>query len=263
MVVQNKFREGVNFTNVVAYWNPGVEHVIMLSCHYDTETPRLKNKTYWGATDGAVPCAILLNVAKTMGEYLKNDLSLRMDVGLALVFFDGHKPLLTDPENEVRLIGSRHFVEVDFIPLENIILAINLNLIGLANESYFSYHNDTADLHFKISDLEQELWESKQLTGGPVLFHKLQHYNKDQPDDDYPFHEQGVPVLHISPEINPKIHHTTADIKENLHWPTIRNMIKILRKFLYDYLRSQEFDSPHRGEAMFMYQDEGENILFY
>lgn len=85
MVVQNKFREGVNFTNVVGYLNPEAEHVIMLSCHYDTETPRfMKNEIHWGATDGAVPCAILLNVAKTMGEYLRNDLSLRMDIGLAV-----------------------------------------------------------------------------------------------------------------------------------------------------------------------------------
>ncbi|KAH8349492.1 hypothetical protein KR067_013709, partial [Drosophila pandora] len=236
MVVQNNFREGVNFTNVVAYWNPEVEHVIMLSCHYDTETPRLKNETYWGATDGAVPCAILLNVAKTMVEYLKNDLSLRMDVGLALVFFDGHKPLLTDPENEVRLIGSRHFVEVDFIPLENIVLLIHFNYIGAANQTYMSCFEYTNYLHDKIADIEQDLRESGELQGSHILFQKLQIPYYGLPGDFYPFYENDVPVLNIAPEHFSEFHNTPEDNVDKLHWPTILNMVKIMQRFVHGIL---------------------------
>ncbi|KAH8270475.1 hypothetical protein KR018_010546, partial [Drosophila ironensis] len=259
-VAQNKFRDGENYTNIVGFWNVESERFLVLSCHYDSQSPGWgQNETSFGAIDGAVSCAILLNLAKTMGEYFKGNLSQRMDIGMALVFFDGHKPLPMGPENATRLIGSRHFIEMDMVPTESIVLLMTLNLIGSANETYFSFYKDTDELHFQITDIEQELWESKQLDDGPVLFHKVKHHESCLPDDHIPFHAKGtcvffysflivwyhslgVPVLHISPEKYPKVHGTTDDNAANLDWPTIRNMIKILRTFLHKYLESQEFE---------------------
>lgn len=48
--------------------------------------------------------------------------------------------------------------------------------------------------------------------------------------------------MHIAPQKYPEVRHTAADTAENLHWPTIQNMIKILRRFISDYVINQTRD---------------------
>ncbi|XP_068218846.1 glutaminyl-peptide cyclotransferase isoform X1 [Palaemon carinicauda] len=52
------------FTNVIATLDPQAPRHLVLACHYDSKIDR--EGTFIGATDSAVPCAMMLNLAKVM-----------------------------------------------------------------------------------------------------------------------------------------------------------------------------------------------------
>ena len=56
------------FTNVIATLNPNAPRHLNLACHYDSKLDR--EGEFIGATDSAVPCAMLLNLAFVMREAL-------------------------------------------------------------------------------------------------------------------------------------------------------------------------------------------------
>ena len=57
------------FTNIVATLNKKACKRLVLSCHYDSKlTP---SGRFVGATDSAVPCAIILEIVRSLDSYLK------------------------------------------------------------------------------------------------------------------------------------------------------------------------------------------------
>jgi len=79
------FKEGANFSNLAGYWNKEADHILMLTCHYDSRKPKEWDKDILlSATEGAVSCAILLNLAKTLGLFLAEKLSKKGGMGLAV-----------------------------------------------------------------------------------------------------------------------------------------------------------------------------------
>lgn len=58
------------FTNVVATLDPKAPRRLVLACHYDSKLVR--EGQFIGATDSAVPCAMMLNLAWVMKDSLKN-----------------------------------------------------------------------------------------------------------------------------------------------------------------------------------------------
>lgn len=62
-----------NFTNIIATLNPKADRVLAFAAHYDSKIlPVVKGKFFTAATDSAVPCAMLLDLAKDMGEKAKD-----------------------------------------------------------------------------------------------------------------------------------------------------------------------------------------------
>lgn len=55
-------------------------------------------------------------------------------------------------------------------------------------------------------------------------------------DDHVPFIERGVPVVHLIATPFPAVWHLESDNKQNLHQPTINNLLKVLKVFLVEYL---------------------------
>lgn len=47
-----------------------------------------------------------------------------------------------------------------------------------------------------------------------------------------------VPILHVIPLPFPAQWHTKYDTLVNLHWPSMRNINRILRHFVYNYLQT-------------------------
>ena len=60
----------VRFTNIIATLDPNAPRRMVIACHYDS---KMSPRGFLGATDSAVPCAQMINLAKTLQTEL-NDL---------------------------------------------------------------------------------------------------------------------------------------------------------------------------------------------
>ena len=66
----------LTFENIVARVNPNAKRYLALACHYDSKY--FRERAFIGATDSAVPCAMMLNIAHVLKPYLdqiKNNVS--------------------------------------------------------------------------------------------------------------------------------------------------------------------------------------------
>ena len=67
-------RGPVTFTNLVATLDPSTPRRLLLCCHYDSKAlppdARAPEKVFLGATDSAVPCAMMLELASALDGLL-------------------------------------------------------------------------------------------------------------------------------------------------------------------------------------------------
>ncbi|XP_029862346.1 glutaminyl-peptide cyclotransferase-like protein isoform X2 [Aquila chrysaetos chrysaetos] len=102
-------RGPVTFTNVVATVAPAAPRRLVLACHYDTKIlpPGPGKQLFLGATDSAVPCAILLELAAALDRPLRRAKDRGAELTLQLLFLDGEEAFgdwsVTDS-----LYGARH-----------------------------------------------------------------------------------------------------------------------------------------------------------
>jgi len=78
----------------------------VLACHYDSKYTA--DYEFIGATDSAVPCAMLLHLAYTMKDKLDDHKNRRdQNVTLQLLFFDGEEAFVSWGPND-SIYGARH-----------------------------------------------------------------------------------------------------------------------------------------------------------
>ena len=75
----------VTFSNIVATRNAASPRRLVLAAHYDS---KMTPEGFIGATDSAVPCAMLLHLARTMDSLLPPP-DTDPELTLQLIFFDG------------------------------------------------------------------------------------------------------------------------------------------------------------------------------
>ena len=75
----------VTFSNIVATRNAASPRRLVLAAHYDS---KMTPEGFIGATDSAVPCAMLLHLARTMDSLLPAP-DTDPELTLQLIFFDG------------------------------------------------------------------------------------------------------------------------------------------------------------------------------
>ena len=78
---------------------------MIIACHYDTKI--LDEGVFVGATDSAVPCAMMLNLANILNDELKAQKFLNPDLTLQFIFFDGEEAFVkwTDQDS---IYGARN-----------------------------------------------------------------------------------------------------------------------------------------------------------
>lgn len=61
------------FANLIATLNPSAKRRLVLACHYDSKyyPPQWHGREFQGATDSAVPCAMMLELVRALDEELK------------------------------------------------------------------------------------------------------------------------------------------------------------------------------------------------
>uniref|UniRef100_A0A2S2QZV5 glutaminyl-peptide cyclotransferase n=1 Tax=Sipha flava TaxID=143950 RepID=A0A2S2QZV5_9HEMI len=91
-----------NMTNVVATLNPLADRYIVVACHYDS---KLMKFIFVGATDSAVPCAMMMYMARSLNQQL--EAFKNSPLSLMMVFFDGEEAFVKWNKTD-SLYGSRH-----------------------------------------------------------------------------------------------------------------------------------------------------------
>ena len=64
----------------------------MIACHYDS---KIEPPGFQGATDSAVPCAMMLNLAQTLREELRALRSTKQELTLQFFFLDGEEAFVS------------------------------------------------------------------------------------------------------------------------------------------------------------------------
>ncbi|KAL7677619.1 hypothetical protein ACOME3_003855 [Neoechinorhynchus agilis] len=93
-----------NFTNIIASIGTSSPN-IYLGCHYDS---KIFDFNFIGATDAAVPCAMLLSIAKKIANVERYELP---KVGVKLVFFDGEEAFV-EWTNTDSIYGAKKLANV-------------------------------------------------------------------------------------------------------------------------------------------------------
>ncbi|XP_038628647.1 glutaminyl-peptide cyclotransferase isoform X1 [Tachyglossus aculeatus] len=240
------------FSNIVATINPPAKRHLVLACHYDSKYfPRWDNRVFVGATDSAVPCAMLLTLARSLDKRflsLKNNLASRPDLSLQLIFFDGEEAFLHwSPQDS--LYGSQHLAQkmestphppgaTDTNQLHGIDLFVLLDLMGAPNPVFPKFFQNPVRWFNRLQEIEQRLHGLGLLTNHSLETPYFQSvlYRGLIEDDHIPFLRRGVPVLHLISSPFPVVWHTMEDNEENLDKPTIDNLSKIIQVFVLEYL---------------------------
>ncbi|KAJ2787593.1 hypothetical protein GGI15_000616 [Coemansia interrupta] len=233
----------VPMANIVATRNPGAAKRLVLAAHYESKI--MEGGDFVGATDSAVPVALMLDVAR--GLAAKIDQQPSSDLSLQMIFFDGeeayHEWTRTDS-----IYGSRHLASfwesnpdpatvsalsttAQHIPeLERVDLMVLLDLIGAPENSFIALELPTADLFMKLGELEQRLLSAGHISRA-YMNTKVPPGVSRVDDDHRPFVEREVPVMHLISVPFPKVWHTLDDNASALDPRVIADMSIILRSF--------------------------------
>ncbi|KAK8125977.1 glutaminyl-peptide cyclotransferase [Apiospora kogelbergensis] len=261
----------IPFSNLIVrkeppWTKPGQANYLTLVAHYDS---KFKPDNFIGAIDSAVPCAILMHIARFVDKYMKQmheemvalgELggTVPMDMGLQILLLDGEEafgPAWTSTDS---LYGSRSLAEEwehtmnpamssyrD--PLGQISIFVLLDLLGSANPRIPSYFLPTHWAYMNMASVEERmrklgLLETKPQK--PFLYEASKvpsQFSKSFVGDDHePFMKRGVPILHLIPSAFPPVWHTMDDDGEHLDMPTVRDWCKIVTAFTLEWLDMME-----------------------
>ncbi len=217
--LRQKPNEKINGVNVVGFikgkQNP--EKYIVVTAHYD-HIQRQNGKIMNGANDNASGTAALF----AMGEYFSKN---RPKNSIIFVAFDAE---------EVGLIGAKKFVEKPPIPIESIILNLNMDMI-CRDKSETLYAVGTYHYPFLKSHLDKVAKSSKIkfLLGhdNPTL-KNIEDWTNDS--DQAAFHREKIPFIYFGVEDFENHHKPTDDfatIMPKFYVQAVETIIESTKEF--------------------------------
>ncbi|XP_065078357.1 glutaminyl-peptide cyclotransferase [Ochlerotatus camptorhynchus] len=234
----------LKFANVIASLNPNAERFLILACHYDSKY--FKDQVFIGATDSAVPCAMMLDLASSMKSQLDKKMSDN-NLSLQLVFFDGEEAFHQwGPKDSI--YGARHLAARwdKENKLNRIDMLILLDLIGAPDPSFYSYFKNTESWYAQLLTAEERLERAGHLERytyssvtpdqQTIRYFQPHSYNAYIEDDHIPFLQRQVPILHIIPSPFPEVWHKLSDDASAVDISSVQNLIKVFRVFIAEYL---------------------------
>lgn len=269
--------EGVRkMTNIIATRDPGASRHLVLAAHYDSKFfPRGAMQKFVGATDSAVPCAVLVDVALALEEHLDAHTAAQElyrsihgtgdasnDVTLQLVFLDGeeafHQWTVDDSVYGARQLAStlastwvtpnqtllaRHTTGrgAAMRAIQKIEHFVLLDLLGAPNPRVPYYFENTKWMHTRLQQIEARLAAMRALypPGDGAKRMPILDARKGPAgigDDHLPFLEQGVPILHLIPSPFPAVWHRLGDDAGALDFAVVHAWAKLMRVFAAEML---------------------------
>ena len=226
---ERRYNKQYNLENIIARFNPDSEFQTVISAHWDTrpwadqeDLRQDRDQPIIGANDGASGVAILLELAKIMGENPP-------PIGVNLVFFDG-EDLGVPGENETYCQGSRFFAKN--LPIPRPDEAVNLDMVGdkqlvLPIERYsLEYH----------PELVRHLWDRAKDMGLDAFIGRVDYAIYD---DHIPLNEiAGIPSIDLIdfkyPNSYANFWHTMNDIPENCSEESLGQVGALMVDYIYN-----------------------------
>ena len=239
----------VVFNNIIATRNRNSPRRLVLAAHYDT---KLRPEGFIGATDSAVPCAMLLHLATTMDSLLPPP-NTDPELTLQLVFFDGEEALKSWTSTD-SLYGSRHLADIwasspytlpssspycqnsEATQLDRIDGFILLDLLGAQSPTFKRYTQFNTTLYDFAAEVETALSSLGVSSPSSPVFTKADTAWMVS-DDQVPFYNQGTRnILHLISSPFPRVWHTLEDNLQALDFETIKYLNKLMRIIVYSHL---------------------------
>ncbi|TPX47416.1 hypothetical protein SeMB42_g02384 [Synchytrium endobioticum] len=250
------------FTNIIATFNPNASHKVVLAAHFDSKY--FESGAFIGATDSAVPCAMLLDLARALTPLLKrqatlnqnaisdttmNTFALGTSTTLQLIFFDGEEAFKQWTATD-SLYGARHLAakwEEAHI-LQSISLFVLLDLLGAPNPTFVNMNANTEWAWNRFAEINDRLNQYNLLSNtksksyntytNPRYFRVGYdfRYAGGVEDDHIPFQRRGVPVAHVIAVPFPTVWHTLHDDGSALDLNVIKDLALIFRVFVFEFL---------------------------
>jgi Zn-dependent M28 family amino/carboxypeptidase len=213
-------RRGTNLVGVIR-GRTTPDRYIAVTAHYDHVGVR-QGQIYNGADDDASGTAALIEIARWFRDHPPAH-------SLVFVAFDGE---------EGGMVGSREFVRQPPVPIERILLDVNLDMVGrnAKNELYAAGTSHHPVLRPFLDSVAQ---------GAPVTL-RFGHDDPNGPrQDDWTtqsdhasFHRAGIPFVYFGVEDHPDYHRPTDDTERLMPAffagavTTVRDAIRVLDRNL-------------------------------
>ncbi|CAG0878950.1 unnamed protein product [Cyprideis torosa] len=231
-LVDSGLPRSVEFASVVATLNPQAERQIVLAAHYDT-LYRDKNfsRRFVGASDSAVPCAMILFMGVRLAPILRQ--ILPPSLSLQLVFFDGEEAFRRWSQDD-SIYGARYLANVwsqrphpvrpEMPVISGIEFMMLLDVLGTelgcttdGSPALRDVKFKTKNITYRLASLEVLLREMDYLEvyGTRCRRGERGYFKPDGDqgvqDDHLPFLAKGVPIVHLIPTPFPSTWHTLGD----------------------------------------------------
>ena len=157
---------------------------MVIACHYDS---KIDPPGFLAATDSAVPCAMMLNLAQTLREELRVQRSTNHDLTLQFLFLDGEEAFVRWTSTD-SIYGARKLASdlekssfssggVSGNDLERIDIFVLLDLLGAKGMTMSKLETSTGDWYDNLVRIERSL-QQRNYIKGPNIFNvssKVQH----------------------------------------------------------------------------------------
>ena len=164
------------FTNVIATLNPDAPRRMVIACHYDS---KIDPPGFLAATDSAVPCAMMMNLAKTMKQELRRQKSNNQELTLQFLFLDGEEAFKRWTSTD-SIYGARALAAdwekksyssggVRGNHLDRIDMFVLLDLLGARDMSLVKLESTTGDWFDNLVRIEQSLNQRRIISGPPIF----------------------------------------------------------------------------------------------
>lgn len=202
-----------NLRNVIARRGEGSGPAILLGAHYDTrrradQDRRDPGAPVLGANDGASGVAVLLELARVLGEPKQP---------IILAFFDGEDQ--GDLNGWDWAVGAAYMAANLKEPIASMVL---LDMIGDADQQIYWEYNSNPDLRQRLWAIAAELGYDRQFIAQPK--HRLL-------DDHIPFLQRGIPAVDII-DFDYPYWHTTQDTPDKVSPASLERVGRVLERWI-------------------------------
>ncbi len=213
--------------NVIAYieGTDKKDEVIIVSAHYDHVGKRGKH-IYYGADDNASGTAAIMEMAAAFQKAAKK--GVRPKRSIVFVAFSGE---------EVGLRGSDYFVDNCPVPIKNVVLNINLDMVGRNRENKDKYRQTAYIIaNGKHSRFFKRKAKQASHDADSVELSKHPGFKERTTwafsSDHFRFKRKNIPIACFFTGLHPD-YHTTRDTPDKINYTKLTEITRVGYKMLW------------------------------